>query len=61
MHPHLQAVLSFCFAKVIKIIRVPNVSPGCAIIRPFSNFYRSVGKYVLPEGTLFSNNMFNEV
>jgi len=39
MHPHhLQGVLSCYFAKVIKIIRVPNVPPGFAIVKSFSNF-----------------------
>ena len=38
MHQHhLQGVLSF-FAKVIKIIRVPNVPPGCDIVISFSYF-----------------------
>lgn len=39
MRPHrLQGVLSFYFAEVIKIIRVPNVPSRCAIVKSFSNF-----------------------
>lgn len=35
-------------------------SPGCAFVKPYSNFCESVGNYVLLDGTQFSNNMFNE-